>query len=877
MKSIFQFAFKETIRSKYSFLVISGMIFSLIMPFITISISETLMNHSVQQSKEIYGEFGNILYSAEKYQESLNLNDNIVTCFDESNGIHAGTITTLKQTKQNDETIVIGYMDDTAQNLAHVKIKEGTMPEKENEIALTFSANYRLGLYQIGDSVTIDNIQYRLSGIVSDYSAVWSKPENDSQHLFPNMLVSYSAAKKYNGSLYVDLLLENSYFPPSDLYYTIPDLIQNVNLILESSNSQYQMDYRVLFLLFLCSFLLFYYVISFYFNKQMEEIAILRCICLTKWKTICYMSIKLLFLILISLAVGIWLGIVLSFFLLCGLKQIVEINSGLIISKSCITISVLCCIAAIIFHSIIQLIKLYRIHPIDYLFEFSYYTGKKIRRKPFKKISIFKLVFLHFLSHYKSYFVAILLFAFSVTLFNYFAIQLDIITQRKAEVEGRMTFDFDYEFLSDATMKGMNYVDKEGNHVETVSLPTGDNTIAIPNYTASLPDDILELIKNEPMFEKEKLFLECNNLILENQERTEYVLNYMPFYTINQDIQQAFGYSDRAMSLQAIGYDSETLKSFAKYVVEGEINIDKIIEGKEVILMAPTYEIDELETGGTVFSHISEDRYTGKSNQYRDDALHAGQTIEISQVQPNDLELSGYITKAQAQTQMHRVNQTVKIGAIIHQRVGWFDNATTMPTAYVLLWHQDTFKNLNLIPTHSRLQLYVNPSVSIEQAESTIRGYLNLLPEFLFLDNMLEMQEFRTYRLITKLMHYVIICTLASLLIGMLFIQNKMNTAEQKKYFALLKINGMDTNGIKKYIFIQDIMISLIALFITIPLGLFVIIYSYSDILYWTNHLNAWLIGISLISIFVVNIVTSIPSLRYLKKSSIMEVMREEN
>ena len=680
MKSIFQFAFKETIRSKYSFLVISGMIFSLIMPFITISISETLMNHSVQQSKEIYGEFGNILYSAEKYQESLNLNDNIVTCFDESNGIHAGTITTLKQTKQNDETIVIGYMDDTAQNLAHVKIKEGTMPEKENEIALTFSANYRLGLYQIGDSITIDNIQYRLSGIVSDYSAVWSKPENDSQHLFPNMLVSYSAAKKYNGSLYVDLLLENSYFPPSDLYYTIPDLIQNVNLILESSNSQYQMDYRVLFLLFLCSFLLFYYVISFYFNKQMEEIAILRCICLTKWKTICYMSIKLLFLILISLAVGIWLGIVLSFFLLCGLKQIVEINSGLIISKSCITISVLCCIAAIIFHSIIQLIKLYRIHPIDYLFEFSYYTGKKIRRKPFKKISIFKLVFLHFLSHYKSYFVAILLFAFSVTLFNYFAIQLDIITQRKAEVEGRMTFDFDYEFLSDATMKGMNYVDKEGNHVETVSLPTGDNTIAIPNYTASLPDDILELIKNEPMFEKEKLFLECNNLILENQERTEYVLNYMPFYTINQDIQQAFGYSDRAMSLQAIGYDSETLKSFAKYVVEGEINIDKIIEGKEVILMAPTYEIDELETGGTVFSHISEDRYTGKSNQYRDDALHAGQTIEISQVQPNDLELSGYITKAQAQTQMHRVNQTVKIGAIIHQRVGWFDNATTMPT-----------------------------------------------------------------------------------------------------------------------------------------------------------------------------------------------------
>ena len=120
MKSIFQFAFKETIRSKYSFLVISEMIFSLIMPFITISISETLMNHSVQQSKEIYGEFGNILYSAEKYQESLNLNDNIVTCFDESNGIHAGTITTLKQTKQNDETIVIGNTHDTAQNFPHV-------------------------------------------------------------------------------------------------------------------------------------------------------------------------------------------------------------------------------------------------------------------------------------------------------------------------------------------------------------------------------------------------------------------------------------------------------------------------------------------------------------------------------------------------------------------------------------------------------------------------------------------------------------------------------------------------------------------------------------------------------------------------------------
>ncbi len=144
----------------------------------------------------------------------------------------------------------------------------------------------------------------------------------------------------------------------------------------------------------------------------------------------------------------------------------------------------------------------------------------------------------------------------------------------------------------------------------------------------------------------------------------------MPFYTINRDIQQVFGYSDRAMLLQAMGYDSETLKSFAKYVIEGKINIDKIIGGKEVILMAPTYEVDELETGSIVLSHISEECYTEKSNQYRDDALHAGQTIEISQVQPNDLELSGYITKAQAQTQMHRVNQTVKIGAIIHQRVG---------------------------------------------------------------------------------------------------------------------------------------------------------------------------------------------------------------
>ncbi len=131
-------------------------------------------------------------------------------------------------------------------------------------------------------------------------------------------------------------------------------------------------------------------------------------------------------------------------------------------------------------------------------------------------------MFIHFLSHYKSYLASILLFAFSVTLFHYFAIQLDIITQQKTEVEGRMTFD--YEFLSDGTMKGMNYVDEMGNHVETASLPTDDSTIAIPNYTAFLSDDILELIENEPIFEKEKLFFECNNLILEHQELTGYVL-----------------------------------------------------------------------------------------------------------------------------------------------------------------------------------------------------------------------------------------------------------------------------------------------------------------------------------------------------------------
>lgn len=875
MISLIKLAVKNSIRSRDSLIVIAGMIFALIMPMITISISDTLLNNTLLKAQEIYGEFSNILYDAQDYQKELKLKNNVLTAFGGNDAVEGGSITYLNKQQIDGNEYAIGYADDLAIKLGHIKVIEGRFPKEKNEIVLTFSANYKLGKHQVGDDIVIGNDKFIICGIIADYSAVWSKPSDKNYAQFPNIFISYDAAKVYHQPISVYLLLEENINFNSDVYKDITDLVQNINLITEGNKRDYEIPGSTLILLFICSFLLCYYIVSFYFNKQAKSISILRCLCITRKKSIFYMIIKMFILTFIAVIVGILLGFIVSFLLLHIVKQFVDINSGLVISAKCIKISLASCISAIVVNVVIHLFKIYHIEPVQYLFDYISYTGSIKHRKSLEKITIFKLVIINLKSDLKKYVVAILLFAVSVTLFNNFIVYLNIYSRQKSEVNGRMPLDFDYEFTTNQTITDTSYVDNEGNSIYTTTVPTNDNIIYVPDYSKIIDNDIMSSITNDDVFDKSEFFLECTNLIMENQKPNQYTLGYNIPFQMDDRIKKLFHYPDNMMEIQAIGYDSDMLSDFDKYIADGEINVDKIISGEEVILMAPIYKTLITEDGTTRISHISEDEYVGSDNQFKDIDLKVGDSITISQIQTSNIKINGYLTGDQAKEMLYKTDKTVKIGAIIYERVGWFDNLTTVPTAYTILCHNKTFENLEIFPTHSRVRLYLNPSVGIEEAENIINSYSELLAGFTFRNNMIEMKSYREYKLILGLMYSAIIISLGILLFGMLLIQNKINVIEKRQYFALLKINGLDNRGIKKYFFIQNLIISGISIIITVPVCIVVLYALYSMIIDWTGALNIWLSGISVISIVFINIIATIPSLQYLIKKSVIDIIKE--
>lgn len=877
MRSLIKLAFKESIRSKLSFVVIAGMIFSLVLPMSIITVSETLMENATLKAEDVYGEFSDILYDAQKYDKNLNLQNESISILDNDNIKKIGTISNIARTKINDENVILGYMDNNALELAHVKVIKGKMPQAINEIALTFSTAYKLyGEIEIGSSITLDGQDYILSGIIGDYFANWLKPSNNQNVEIPNALVSLLKATESNQIIASHLLIDNTVNFNSSAYKNTPDLVRNINQLSFNNKGDYKIKDSIIFLLFICSFLLNYYIMNFYFNKQKKNTAILRCLCINKPKSGFYLAFKIIFLSIIAIIFGLIIGILISFSIIEILKHFIEIKASIIISQKCIIISIASCLIAIIINSIIQIKRMFGLEPIEYLFNNSIENNHKhVRKKP-RKLSLVRLVIINFKSHYTGYITSILLFVFGITLFNYFDVYMNMYTQRKSEVEGRMLLNFDYEFTTNQTITDYSYVEDDGSVTHVTSTPTENNTIFTPDYSKIISNDIINEISSNEKIENCDFFLEATNIMLLNYNKNEYITNYNMLYMINRNIENLFNYSNNTMSLHACGYDTKTLKGFNKYVADGSINIDKIINGEEVIVMAPIYEKTMSEDGCCTVEHISPNDYTSGENQFKDTSLHVGDKLIISQLQPDNVDIKGYISEEQAQKHLKRVDKEVKIGAIIYQRVGWFDNPTTIPTAYTILCHNDTFNNLGIRPTNSRLRMYLKPNISFTEFENEINGYCQILSDYNFRNNAIEMNSYREYKFLLTLLYSVIIGVLIILLFGMLFIQNRIYMFEKRRYFALLKINGVDNIGICKYLLFNIMILSILSIVIALPVCQYVINKSYCEIWNLSDYYNKAKVVLSSMSIFIINIISIIPSMIYLKKTSIADIMKNE-
>ena len=128
-----------------------------------------------------------------------------------------------------------------------------------------------------------------------------------------------------------------------------------------------------------------------------------------------------------------------------------------------------------------------------------------------------------------------------------------------------------------------------------------------------------------------------------------------------------FGFDNDFVTIDVISTDEILLEGLAPYVYEGQINIDKINSGEEVILFIPQ-ECGVIYDGAAVRSiHRNIDENINYDAIYENNILHAGDSIDLTMLYTDESssDLYMYDMNEMMITDFDKLKNTVQIGALV--------------------------------------------------------------------------------------------------------------------------------------------------------------------------------------------------------------------
>lgn len=117
----------------------------------------------------------------------------------------------------------------------------------------------------------------------------------------------------------------------------------------------------------------------------------------------------------------------------------------------------------------------------------------KFRSKPkkVKKMTIIQLSIRYFKVRIRKLVMIVLMIAVTITLF--LSVNL-YVTQYQAQfgaVDGKMSEDYDYEFLTNQELTDTAYTDKKGSQIKLYAVPNEDSIFHLPDYTKIVSDKLI--------------------------------------------------------------------------------------------------------------------------------------------------------------------------------------------------------------------------------------------------------------------------------------------------------------------------------------------------------------------------------------------------
>ena len=847
MKSV-AIMLKDVFRSKNSWLVIISIVFSIIIPILIFSVSDSFIQTTNEETNKIYGYFDSILYKSNETNNSIKNGHNVVSF---------GSIKTFI----SNGNLNLGYIDEQATTLGNIKLIEGIYPQQKGEIVICNSLKYKNSEFKINSVIAIGNSNYKIVGIVNDYSTVWNKPLNDKNIVFPNILLSPKEALMFYEPLQEHILLKTSTDFTGALYKEFPYLISNTNKSINNQSEKYQVPFFVVILTTLCSLLFNIYIFSYYFENEKRKLSIFRFLALNQNQTITYITSKIVILLFVSIPIGAFGGYLFSYLSILAFNFKLNLNHKFIFSFEYLLTSILICLIVVVVSIIIISKDISKVSPLDLFNKKTKGCSYKICKE--KKLNIFKLALLELKLHLKETIILIILVSIAFSLFISLSLYMNVYSSSVSDVHGRMPLTFDYEFMTNLDISDTSYIDENNQVISIKNFPDEDSIYYLMDHNNIIPDTIIENLRKNPNILRVNKYLESNDLYLLNppsETCNAYLSGYLTDEILPFEVSSIFNIQDNVRGIQFFGYSEKELLDMSSYVIEGEINIDKIRSGEEVILMVPIYECTEYD-GYTEQHFINQEDYSNKKNQFKDNYYSVGDTISFIQFYSSDYQLKGYLNSNQMKNKINYSKHTVKIGAIIPERICWFDNLTQPPTAYTLVGLNESFEILDVLPTVSRIQIFLKNTTSYELFDADIMYYQNELTNFNFRNNAAEMQDFKEFQTVINTLCYMLILIVCLVVVSILCIEDKITFYRNRRFYSLLHLNGLSNLRIKKMLIVRAIIVATICFLISTIITLIIMNFLFGGIASTLRYFNISNIILPIVILIVTIIVSPVISI----------------
>jgi hypothetical protein len=839
----------------------------ILLPSLTFNVSLSAANEINASKADVFGAFSDILYAPQMEATSIDeISEETKEFLNGFNISQKGTLSTVYSHQISESrNIIAGYADENGIELGSIKLISGLFPTLPGEAAVTQSIAEVLGC-EIGEKIYIAGREYTVTGIVQDYGRLWVRGnEQNAKNISPiNVILIKEDAES--------LLLETKTLTTQILLIKNRDNIinqtENPNHFV-NINTGNSVKYSVPFSFSVISIILSIAVISLIMilsgTRIMKRAAAYYRLGLSGKNIFSVIVFERIFAIIIGIISGLILSIFISHIVLCGLgnytEQIFdfEFNFEKIIP---FTATFLILFSVLIF--VFTVFDVSRsINTVK-----SQRPNKIKRIKSQKKFSLFSF---SLKQNFGSFILLVLLVVFSFTLMSYGVFYGNFIKNDVTEApSGTLPRDYDFQFVARPV----------------AAAPWQDYDDPIMFFTDTLEkigatESFLTELESDPMIERVKAYRENDKYytVLKHLQIDDYIdgsdfqidgiygSEYSSFNDFDVIVSKFdFTEDDILVESQIIGYPEDVLMGLSNSICEGEINLDKIRSGEEIVLRVPAYILENSDEGWIAHTPVL---YTSEG-AINFESLSVGDEISLTSLW-TDEHINGAVSLSNLD-KFERVNTTVKIGAIIRSTDGILYHSTEKPLA--VLTTNEAFDVLGIPGNYSAVSIYTKPEFSDNDLINHFSEISAKVPAMEFQNWITDTKTYKIYNIliavyVTLLLSILAVTTFVIIASGLYNI-----TRFSIKTYSLLRINGLQFNKIVRLQFIQLTAVILIGIIIGIPVSVLTILHfgidqafnTFDTLFYYFPAENFFFIAASIAAI---GIIAAIPSIVYLQKNKL--------